>query len=89
MNSTTAVIFGALSGALALLVNTACTTATTDPAKNVQVEVVLSDKNIPQVTDARVIVLPSGERVLVLTGPEGLATCCLLPPLSAPKVEKP
>lgn len=57
-----------------------------NPATDVKVEVVLNDLHIPRVGDARVIILPSGERVLVMTGPDGLATCCLLPPL---KVEKP
>jgi len=38
--------------------------------------------------NAKIIVLPTGERVLLITGSEGLATCCLLPPLAPPTVEK-
>ena len=67
--------------AAALLGLAAC--GDTDPAvaaaKDVHVEVVLNDRHIPKVDDARILVLPTGERVLVLTGGEGLATCCLLP----------
>jgi len=38
--------------------------------------------------NAKIIVLPTGERVLLITGSDGLATCCLLPPLAPPQVEK-
>lgn len=37
---------------------------------------------------ANIIVLPTGERVLLITGSDGLATCCLLPPLAPQQVEK-
>jgi len=37
---------------------------------------------------AKIIVLPTGERVLLITGGEGLATCCLLPPKPEVQVEK-
>lgn len=62
-----------------------CEQSPPNPATDVAVEVKLNDRAIPKVSDACVIVLPSGERVLVMTGPEGLATCCLLPPLKAEK----
>lgn len=58
------------------------------PKLEAAVESKISDKNIPKVNDIRTIVLPTGERILVMTGPEGLATCCLLPPLKEAKVEK-
>lgn len=45
----------------------------------VGVECVLDDRKIPLVTDARVIVLPTGERVFVMTGRDGMAACCTLP----------
>lgn len=60
-----------------------CLTSCGEPSKpeaQVGVEMILSDSNMPEVSDARVLVLPTGERVLVLTGGNGLATCCLLPP---------
>ena len=37
---------------------------------------------------SEILVLPTGERVLLITGSNGLATCCLLPPLAQQKVEK-
>jgi hypothetical protein len=70
---------------LPLILLAGCDQAPANPAKDVSVEVVLNDRPIPKVNDARVIVLPTGERVLVMTGPDGLATCCLLPPLKAEK----
>lgn len=66
--------------ALCLLMISSCETQPTSPDRAVGVEVTLDDKLLPKVNDARIIVLPTGERVLVLTGSEGLAACCLLPP---------
>lgn len=43
----------------------------------------LGDKVLPGISDARVVVLPTGERVLVMFGSEGRGFCCLLPPLPA------
>lgn len=63
-----------------LVVTPACAQKAPDPEKAVGVEAVLDDSNIPYVADARVLLLPSGERVLILTGSNGLAACCLLPP---------
>jgi hypothetical protein len=65
---------------LVLLLPLAACGETSKPEAQVGVEVILNDSNIPKVSDARVLVLPTGERVLVLTGRDGLATCCLLPP---------
>lgn len=56
-----------------------------DPEREIRVEAKLDDANLPRIGDARVVVLPTGERVLVMTGSDGLATCCLLPPLPAEK----
>lgn len=38
--------------------------------------------------NSKIIVLPTGERVLLITGGDGLATCCLLPPIQPQKVER-
>lgn len=43
----------------------------------------LGDKVLPGISDASVVVLPTGERVLVMFGSEGRGFCCLLPPLPA------
>jgi hypothetical protein len=59
------------------------------PDRAVGVEVKLDDSLIPKVSDARIIILPTGERVLVMTGDNGMAACCVLPPKPEPvKVEK-
>lgn len=71
-----------------LLYLTGCEKQPVSPDRAVGVEVKLDDSLIPKVDDARVIVLPTGERILVLTGTDGLATCCLLPPKPDVKVEK-
>ena len=41
--------------------------------------------NIGLGMNAKIINLPTGERVLLITGSDGLATCCLLPPLNPEK----
>lgn len=52
------------------------------------VEMVLNDIDLNYVGYAKVIVLPTGERVLFLSGSHGIAAC-LLPPLpKEAKVEK-
>jgi hypothetical protein len=65
-----------------LLMSSCLETQPVSPDRAIGVEVKLDDSLIPAVNDARIIVLPTGERVLVLTGSEGLAACCLLPPKS-------
>lgn len=64
-----------------------CDSTPPSPERAVRVEVRLDDRVLPSVHDARIVVLPAGERVLVMTGAEGLATCCLLPPLPAEKAQ--
>jgi len=60
--------------------------ATSAPPKGkAAVEQKISDANFGRFDDVRVIVLPSGERVLVLSGANGLSACCLLPPLPVEK----
>jgi hypothetical protein len=72
-----------------LLYLVGCEKQPVSPDRAVGVEVKLDDSLIPRVNDARVIVLPTGERILVMTGSDGLATCCLLPPKPEPaKVER-
>lgn len=44
--------------------------------------------NVGSGMNAKIIVLPTGERVLLITGGDGLATCCLLPPKPDVKVEQ-
>ena len=66
--------------ALCLLLMSSCETTPPSPDRAIGVEVTLDDTLIPKVNDARIIVMPSEERILVLTGSEGLAACCLLPP---------
>ena len=44
--------------------------------------------NIGSGMNAKIIVLPTGERVLLITGSEGLATCCLLPSIPVEKGAK-
>jgi hypothetical protein len=41
--------------------------------------------NVGMGMNAKIIVLPTGERVLLITGSEGLATCCLLPSIPVEK----
>lgn len=66
-----------------------CFSCMEEPAKpQVAVEQKISDKGVARFDSISVIVLPTGERVLVMSGTEGLGTCCLLPPLPPPKVEK-
>lgn len=67
----------------------ACEKQPVGPDRAVGVEVKLDDSLIPKVSDARIIILPTGERVLVMTGDNGMAACCVLPPKPEPaKVEK-
>jgi hypothetical protein len=54
-----------------------------DTPPEVILEQRIGDKVLPGISDARVVVLPTGERVLVMFGSEGRGLCCLLPPLPA------
>lgn len=74
-----------LGGVAFALMLTGCTE---DTKPKVSMEQKISDKGVPRFDSISVIVLPTGERVLVMSGTEGLGTCCLLPPLPPPKVEK-
>lgn len=47
----------------------------------------INDEGVSRFDSIQVLILPSGERVLVMSGPEGLGACCLLPPLPPPTVE--
>ena len=53
-----------------------------------KVEQRIGDRNVKRFDSIQVIVLPTGERVLVMSGTEGLGACCLLPQLPQPAVEK-
>jgi hypothetical protein len=72
-----------------LLYLVGCEKQPVSPDRAIGVEVKLDDSLIPKVSDARIIILPTGERVLVMTGDNGMAACCVLPPKPEPaKVEK-
>jgi hypothetical protein len=72
-----------------LLYLVGCKKQPVSPERAVGVEVKLDDSLIPRVNDARIVILPTGERVLVMSGDNGMATCCVLPPKPEPaKVEK-
>lgn len=58
------------------------------PSSKIVKEQRISDKGVPRFDSIDVIVLPTGERILVMSGQNGLSACCLLPPLAPPKVEK-
>lgn len=53
----------------------------TDAPPEPGLELRLGDKVLPWYSDARIIVLPTGERILVLAGGDGRGCCCYLPPL--------
>lgn len=65
-----------------------CFACSEDAKPKVGMEQKISDRGVPRFDSINVIVLPTGERVLVMSGDNGLSACCLLPPLPAPKVEK-
>lgn len=79
-------IFAFLCILALLLMLTGCNDAST--VNVAQVEQKIGDKNVKRFDSIQVIVLPTGERVLVMSGAEGLGACCLLPPKPSPTVEK-